>query len=623
MATAVKVPTIFTAVDKMSAVVSKMTGGVKKFAKSGAASVDRLNSKLNRSFNRMGRLSQLGLGIGLAGMFNMAIQGNLEYNESLASLQAITGATGQQTEILEDRVMGLAKKSGKSGSEIAKAFELVGSSKPELLKNVDALEQTTDSVITLAKASKMDLASSADSLTSVMNQFDLSADQSRRTINAMAAGAKEGAAAIPLISEAILQFGTGAAASNVSMEESIALVETFASKGIKGAESGTKLRNILTKMSAIDALPKSAIDQLEKFGVNTDKVSNSALPFNERLRELSKIAGDSTALVKVFGLENKEAGKILLDNIGKYENLTKAITGTSEAERQAAVNGGTLNEMILKVKNSFTNTTTATNSNSVALAVVTGMLSLVADNMHIVIGFMATLLLGFLALKIAAGIIKGIEIATKLWTGAQKVLNTVMKANPIGIVITAVMILVGIISVIIAKYDSWGAAVSMLLGPLGFVVSLVMSFKRHWESIKKAFSEGGISAGIERIGQVILDALLMPMQQFLEMVSSIPGVGKFADPALKAIENIRANLNLSDTESTTNDSPGESNGFENNSNSPAFIPSTQQTNSEIIKEKFMNGNISLNVNDPGSIIQQIQTSGDYNMPVLSTTQGQR
>lgn len=622
MATAVKVPTIFTAVDKMSSVVEKMTGGVKKFAKTGAASVDRMNTKLNRSFNKLGRLSQLGLGIGIAGLFNMAIQGNLEYNESLASLEAITGSSGKQLEILEGKVMSLAEKTGKSGSEISKAFELVGSAKPELLKNVDALSKTTDSVITLAKASKLDLATSADSLTGVMNQFDLGADQSRRTINALAAGAKEGAAAIPLISEAILQFGTGAAASNINVEESIALVETFAAKGIKGAEAGTKLRNILTKMSAIDALPKSAIDQLEKFGVNTDKVSNSSIPFNERLKELSKIAGDSTALVKVFGLENKEAGKILLDNISTYENLTKAVTGTSEAERQAAVNGSTLNEMINKVKNAFTNTTTATNSNSVALEAVKGILALAADNMEVVIGMLGLLFVGFLALKIAVGIIKGIEVATKLWAGAQKALNWVMKANPIGLVITAVMILVGIISVIIAKYDSWGAAVSMLLGPLGFVVSLVMSFKRHWESIKKAFSEGGISAGIERIGQVILDALLMPMQQFLQLVSKIPGVGKFVDPALKFIENMRANLNLDIPEK--NQTAEEKQNPEYPSSSPGFIPSTQQTNSEIIKERVSKGSISLDVKDPGKVIQQIQTGGDYDIPILvSPTQGQR
>ena len=58
----------------------------------------------------------------------------------------------------------------------------------------------------------------------------------------------------------------------MSLEESIALVETLAEKNIKGAEAGTKIRNILTKIAAAEALPKEAIIRAEALGVNLELV---------------------------------------------------------------------------------------------------------------------------------------------------------------------------------------------------------------------------------------------------------------------------------------------------------------------------------------------------------------
>ena len=647
MAATIKVPTVFTAVDNFSTPLKNMVKGVNNFSSKSVAAVTRIDHKITRSFNNLSRFSQLGLGIGLAGLFNMAVQGNIQYNESLASLSAITGSTGKDLAILENNVLSLGKKTGKSGAEVAKAFELVGSAKPELLKNVDALRQTTDAVITLSKASKLDLETSALSLTGVMNQFGLGAQYSNRTINALAAGAKEGAAAIPLISEAILQFGTGAAASNVSLEESVALVETFAEKGIKGATAGTALRNILTKLSASGALPKEAIKQLEKFDVNTKILSNSAIPLNQRLQELSKIAGDSTALVKVFGLENKEAGQILLNNISTFERLTGAITGTTEAEKQASINSGTLAEMINRVKNSFTNATTATNSNSQSLENVKSILGFISENMENVIGVTGSLLAGYVAMKgilitvnalqflynVGLGVTAAFSntasiaigknvVALNAYKTAQWLVNAAMNANPIGLIITGVAALIGLVTIIVKKYDSWGASLALLLGPFGMIINLIMSFKRHWDSIVKAFKTDGIMGGIKRIGAVILDSLLMPMQQFLKMVSKIPGVGKLVAPAMAIVDGLRAKLDLNIPESKTD--PEIKNPNDNN-NGLSFMPSTEQFNTQFMMQKAYAGNINLNINDKGQNIKNVDTDGDYNIiPInLSSTQGQR
>lgn len=621
MATTIKVPTVFTAVDKMTAVVDGMTKSVKQFTQKSSSYVQRFDQKISGAFNRLNKYAQIGIGVGLAGAFTLAAQANLKYEDSLASVSAITGASGKDLARLERVSMDTAKATYKSGTEVLKAYELIGSAKPELLNNIDALDGVTKSAITLSKASRMDLASSAEALTDVMNQFNIPAERSNEIIDSLAAGAKYGAAQIPQIKDAILGFGATAKAANVNVQESIALIEVLAAKGVKGAESGTKLRNVLTNMSVVKSLPDAALKQLEKFGVNTDLVSDSTVPLMARLQELSKIAADPTAMFKIFGKENQEAAAIILNNLPLYEELTGKLGETGTAYEQAAKNSNTMAFWLEAVKKRFTDSLTATQSNNTALEAAKTIMKLVADNMGTIVTVAGVMLGAFVALKVVVGIINAIEVATKLWTKAQKVLNFVQKMNPIGLTIAAIMLLIGLVAVIIAKYDSWGASLTFLLGPLGFIINLIQSFRRHWDSIAKAFKEGGIVAGLKRIGAVILDALLMPMQQLLGWISKIPGMGNMVAPGLKVIEEMRANLNLDSAD------PKDPEPVIKDSNSSPFIPSTQQQNfnsQQSILERSGHGQVDINVNDPGNNLRDVQTkSKDYNMPVVGSTQGQR
>lgn len=146
----------------------------------------------------------------------------------------------------------------------------------------------------------------------------------------------------------------------------------------------------------------------------------------------------------------------------------------------------------------------------------------------------------------AIPIMQTLTKVTWLQEAAQWALNIAMDANPIGLVIIAIAALIGLVVGIIKYYDEWGAAVAQLLGPLGFIINLVQSFRRHWDSITEAFKNGGIIAGIKRIGLVILDAILMPIEQILNLLSKIPGLGKLALPAKSFITDLRKRLELTE-----------------------------------------------------------------------------
>jgi hypothetical protein len=135
--------------------------------------------------------------------------------------------------------------------------------------------------------------------------------------------------------------------------------------------------------------------------------------------------------------------------------------------------------------------------------------------------------------------------ATILQTAAQWMLNIAMNANPIGLIITGVAALIGLVAVVITYWDDWGAALSIFLGPLGLVISLIQSFRNHWDSITEAFEKGGIVEGIKKIGAVLLDAVLYPLQQLLQGIASIDPTG-IAQKGLNALKGFRTKLELTE-----------------------------------------------------------------------------
>lgn len=254
-----------------------------------------------------------------------------EFEESVANLSALTGLTGADLEWLSNKAKELSVGTTESGirvkhgaKEILDAYTLMGSAKPELLKNKDALNLVTEKAIELATAAKMDLSPAVEALANTMNQFSAPAEEASRYINVLAAGSKEGAAAIPDISASIVKFGAAAASANVSVEQSVALIETLAEKGLKGELAGTQLKNVLLKLQT-----------------GADDTNPSIVGLNKALDNLAAKNLSATEMTKLFGLESYTAAQILVSNTDRVNYFSTAVEGTSIALEQAAKNGET------------------------------------------------------------------------------------------------------------------------------------------------------------------------------------------------------------------------------------------------------------------------------------------
>src|SRR3989338_2130694 len=270
------------------------------------------------------------------------VDNNIRLERSLDTLQSLTCASTEDVKFYREEAIQMGKDTTQSATQVVDAMKMIGSQKPELLKNRDGLASMTEQVIVLAEAAEIDLQTAALATTATLNQFRMGAESGGRAINAFAAGSKEGAAGIADIGQTMDKAGATMHDYNVSMEEGEGLTETLAELNIKGAEAGTQLKNVLTKMQTVKALPREALDQLKAFGVDLNVVADETLPFQQRLKEMSKISGDATAIVKVFGIENKNAASAILQNTDTVEKYTAAVTGTNTAYEQQAINNDNL-----------------------------------------------------------------------------------------------------------------------------------------------------------------------------------------------------------------------------------------------------------------------------------------
>lgn len=319
---------------------------------SGTKAADKQLDSLQGSFDKTDKAAQqLGGGLNklaasIAGVlsvaavvneFKKAIAVTMEFNATISNLSALTGAVGKDLAVFRQAAIDIGGSTSLSATQAAEAMKLIGSASPELLKSADALKAVTQQAVTLAEAAGSTLPEAAAAVTGALNQFQLGADQAGRVINVLAAGAKEGASEITDTVAAMKEAGVVAAQSGINFEQFNGAVQALAQGQIKGAEAGTGLRNIFT---ILNTQAKS-------------ELKPSIVGLSAALANLEKAGLDDTQMVKLFGRENITAAKVLLQFRGTMDNVTTAITGTSEAYKQAAINQDNLKGDVANLSSAF------------------------------------------------------------------------------------------------------------------------------------------------------------------------------------------------------------------------------------------------------------------------------
>lgn len=273
------------------------------------------------------------------------VQSGIDLDSQMHDLSAIAGVTGKTLDKIEGYARDSAKAFGIDASQAVEGYKLLLSQlSPELGKYPDALQAMGNSIATTSKLMGGDGVAAAEVLTTAMNQYGVSLDdpikaseEMARMMNVMAAAGQEGSAELPAIKVALEQCGMAAKAANVSFEETNAAIQVLDKAGKKGSEAGVALRNTLTILGQGRFMPKDTLEALEAAGIDVIRLADTSLTLKERLDMLAPVMNDTALFSKLFGMENSNAARALVQSRDELARLTEAITGTESAEVQAAI----------------------------------------------------------------------------------------------------------------------------------------------------------------------------------------------------------------------------------------------------------------------------------------------
>lgn len=341
---ALVIPTIFTATNKLSPELQKMRGDVISFANSAERKFGKFDKTvrslvpgLNSVQKSFSQLASTGAALGAGFLGASSFNSLANYEAAVDSFRVIVSDLNDtQFSVFENKIMEVAKITKRGGTEVATAFEKIAGINEKFAATADGLGDVTQATITLAKASRMELGVAAENLVGIMNQFSFGTNQANRTINALAAGQAIGAANISQTAESFTIFGAVAADSNITLEQSVGLIQTLGKFSLYGAEAGTKLRGVIMR------LQRAGLG----YASGQFKINDALKDTNKFLDHLKTQKEKDIIVNKLFGVENVTAGRILLNNIGLYEEFTQRVTGTTEAYKAAEINSGNLRMQI-------------------------------------------------------------------------------------------------------------------------------------------------------------------------------------------------------------------------------------------------------------------------------------
>ena len=523
MAVELKIKAVFTGVDRMTATISRVQSRMKRFtsaARRGMKRVDRISTKVARTIGR-----------GLKKAFKVALAGAVALGAAMGKLIK-TGADFEKTMVSATvKLPGNIRKGTEAYEEIEKAVLHVGkttefsaSQSAEALKflamagfNAEKSLAALPGVVDLATAAEVELAEASDIATDTLGAMGLMTDDATqlqtnlaRVMDVLAATSTSANTSVQQLFENIRKGGSIATTAGADIETYGAITAILADAGTKGAEAGTKMKIMFSKISG--PAPKGA-KLLKKFGVETLKANGDVRDFVDVMRDLDKGmaklgSGQRIAALKnIFGQEAFGAAAIILntgveklDNVreamGKVQGRSKEMatvmrdtTSGSIANLQSAIEGVIISlfkmddKGIKGVIDSITEWVRA--NEKLIVSEIRDFLKDIRDNFDQIISVLKTA-------GVVIGIILGIVGALKIFIAVLTVVNLVMAANPVVFIVMAIIAAVGLMAFLVIKY--WD--------------DIVDAHVQAWQMIKKFFGKIadvfiGFGKGVMEIFEIV------------------------------------------------------------------------------------------------------------------------
>ena len=260
----------------------------------------------------------------------------MQFEQGMANVSAISGATGGELEALSAKAKEMGANTKFSAIEAADAMSYMGMAGWNSSQMIDGI----GGIMNLAAASGEDLASVSDIVTDSLTAFGLKASDSAQFADVLAVASSKSNTNVSMLGESFKNVAATAGAMGYSMQDTTTALGVMANAGIKGADAGTSLRGVLTRL----AKPTKEVDvAMSALGLSAVNADGSMKPLSQLIPEMqNKFAGLTDAekgqYATMIAGKNALSGFLSLVNSSPddFASLSDAINNSSGAAQSMA-----------------------------------------------------------------------------------------------------------------------------------------------------------------------------------------------------------------------------------------------------------------------------------------------
>ena len=306
---------------------------------------DESGGKLSK-FGTVAKIGAVAVGTVLVKALSQATRQFIEFEDKLNQSLAIMQTTEEQQRAMAQASRQVAIESRVSASESAEAFFFLASAGLDAEQSISALPQVTK----FAQAGMFDMALATDLATDSQSALGLTVKDAEQNLTNLTRVTDVLVKANTLANASVQQFaealttksGSALKVTNKSIEEGVAVLSAFADRGVKGAEAGEKLNQLLRDTTR--AVGKNS-EVFKRFNINV--VDNEG-----NLKNLADVIDELDN--GMAGLSDQQKA-VLLDQLGLNRGVADAVkilsgAGDQIREYQSALEnaGGVTDEVANK-----------------------------------------------------------------------------------------------------------------------------------------------------------------------------------------------------------------------------------------------------------------------------------
>lgn len=302
---------------KLAAFGSALGSGVATIAKTGAAAIGAATTAVTA--------------FGAA-----SVKTGMSFDASMAQVAATMGKTVDEIQDLRQFAMDMGAKTAFSATQAADALNYMALAGYD----ADTSMKMLPNVLNLAAAGSMDLAAASDMITDSQSALGLTLDETSGLVDKMAMAASKSNTSVAQLGSAILTVGGTAKNLKGGTTELATALGILADNGVKGAEGGTALRNILTSLTSPTEKASKLMDRL---GVSVFDSEGNMRSLNDFFGDLRNSMDDMTqeermnVISKIFNARDMKSAEAMLANVGdRFNELSGYIDDAAGAADKMA-----------------------------------------------------------------------------------------------------------------------------------------------------------------------------------------------------------------------------------------------------------------------------------------------